>query len=132
MILTAPKSRRQKSARDIEEELDRITSLIVRARTPYCVLCASILRLECGHYFPRFFRPVRWEFLNLATLCHRCNQIHEFNPKPYRDWLLEQLGQAGFDELDRMAHSNRVFRYSELLDLLAERKQVYEQERRAA
>jgi hypothetical protein len=53
---TSPKPKRLYSVGWLTDELDRLTSLIVRTLTPYCVLCNSVEQLECGHLFTRTWR----------------------------------------------------------------------------
>lgn len=62
--------------------------------------------------------PTRYDLDNLATGCHHCNQNHESDPGPYRDWLLMKLGERGYADLADKAHSNIKVGYVELSEML--------------
>lgn len=113
-----PSRARVYTTRQLEEKLDWHVSQIRRAQLPYCVVCSSVERLEAGHYFPRFLRPVRWDFANVWPLCHACNMRHEGNPYRYQEFMLRTLGPRDFDNLATKAHANIKFSYAELLHML--------------
>lgn len=126
MLLSMRQRQRTLSVRQIEEQLDELTSIIVRRQTPFCSLCGwnSWKDLECGHYYHRVVRPTRWDFNNLATMCRICNRKHNEDREPYRLWLVEKLGHEGIAELSAKARSHTKFSYTELLALLDERKSL--------
>src|SRR5688572_5494656 len=99
---------RRDSERQIKNELEYLVSQITRLRTPFCVLCGenNWHVLEAGHFWHRAMPPTEFDLMNLATLCHNCNGRHEKDPKPYREYMLEKLGQEKFDQLEWRAHSN--------------------------
>lgn len=88
--------------RDTEKKLDREFSKYIRERDGWrCVLCGSMDRPECGHVFPRYARSTRWDKDNAFCMCHKCNQDHESDPKPYYEWYKKRFGPDAFDALRR-------------------------------
>lgn len=132
--LRAVRKTRKDSEAKIKQKLDRLCSLITRLETPWCVLCYDVRwdELEAGHYHHRALFPTRWLLTNLHTLCRQCNQAHESDPEPYRLFMLMTYGRTNYDALDKLAHSSQKLKYGELLDLLKETRQRFEELRKAA
>jgi hypothetical protein len=130
-----PKPKRLYSVGWLTDELDRLSSLIVRALTPYCVLCHSVVDLECGHLLTRTWRPTRWDIDaggNCATLCHTCNMRHEFEPKYYVSWYITEYSEEAYQELKQRAASHQKFIYTDLLELYESHKARWEALKKAA
>lgn len=115
--------------RQLKLDLEYLVSQITRRRTPFCVLCGenNWNRLEAGHFWHRAMPPTEFDLLNLNTLCHSCNQRHEHNPQPYRDYMLLTLGERGFDDLAQKAHSSQKVGYVDLFNLREEMKSLLEE-----
>lgn len=123
-----PKIRRD-SERQIKLDLTELVSRITRLSTPYCVLCgeSNWRLLEAGHYWHRDMPPTEFALINLNTLCHECNQKHEHDPKPYREFMLRSLGQEAYDALARLAHSQTKVGYVELFEMREQMRAHYEE-----
>lgn len=119
------------SERFIKQELTSLVSQITRLRTPFCVLCgcSNWHLLEAGHYWHRDMPPTEFDLLNLNTLCRACNQNHESNPAPYRDYMLETLGERGYADLAERAHSQTKIGYVALMELRERMKALLEEEK---
>jgi hypothetical protein len=89
----------------IKAELDRLTSLIVRARDGRCVTCGTTDDLTCSHYFKRRFLATRFDLTNCNAQCSRCNDRHNQNPFPYRAYMVGLIGESGLDELFELRNS---------------------------
>lgn len=74
--------------------------------------------------------PTEFDLMNLATLCHNCNQRHESDPEPYRAYMIETLGQKVYDQLEWRAHSNVKMGYVEVFNLREEMRTLLAEERR--
>jgi hypothetical protein len=122
---------RRDTERAIKLELESLISQIVRLRTPFCVLCAenNWRLLECGHFWHRAMPPTEFDLQNLATLCHSCNQRHESDPQPFRDYMLLTLGERVFDQLAWRAHSQTKVGYVELFNLREEMRALLHEEK---
>lgn len=120
---------RRDSERQLKIDLTILVSKIARLTTPYCVLCgeSNSSKLEAGHYWHRDMPPTEFFLLNLNTLCHECNQQHEYDPTPYRDYMLAFLGQESYDALSRLAHSQTKVGYIKLVELREQMKARYEE-----
>jgi hypothetical protein len=104
------------------KKLDRLLSLYIRKRDGCCVICGSTQYLNCGHYFSRVFYNVRWDFKNCNTQCASCNKKHEYNPEPYRRWMVMAYGEETIMELEQKAHSGHKLSWDELHAIEAEIK----------
>lgn len=130
-----PPRAREDSERKIKLDLESLVSQITRLRTPYCVLCGenNWRVLEAGHFWHRAMPPTEFDLLNLNTLCRDCNGRHESDPEPYRNFILNKLGQKVYDQLEWRAHSNLKVGYIDLLNLREEmRALLYEEKQRVA
>lgn len=61
--------------------------------------------------------PTEFDLTNLSTLCHKCNQSHEHDPQPYRDYMLLTLGEREYHELAERAHSQTKIGFVALMEL---------------
>lgn len=124
--------RRPMSERDLKEKLTRIVSMIVRLRQAWCSLCGenNWSQLEAGHFWHCSLFATRWDLTNLATLCRFCNQNHEHDPQPFRDYMLLKLGERDYHELAQKAHRQTKMGYIALLDLLHEMEGLLQEEKR--
>lgn len=123
------KKPRQTSERQLKLDLEYLVSQITRRRTAYCVLCgeSNWNRLEAGHFWHRAMPPTEFDLDNLRTLCRSCNQRHEHDPQPYRDYMLLTLGERGFDDLACKAHGNQKVGYCELFNLRNEMQSLFDE-----
>lgn len=127
-----PKPKREYSVRWLEDKLDDLTSQIIRARNPRCILCGSVVQLENGHLFTRTWRPTRWDLEvdgNCHTLCHKCNMEHEGNPAPFRKYYVANFGKRALERLERRAHSHDKMGYSDMINLWERYKSILAKER---
>lgn len=125
---------RRDSERAIKAELATLVSQITRLRQPYCVLCANNnwRELEAGHFWHRAMPPTEFDLLNLNTLCHKCNGRHEYDPQPYRDYMLLTWGERAYDDLATKAHGQTKVGYVELVEMREQMRTVLAQEKAAA
>lgn len=111
----------------LKAELDRLTSLIVRARDGRrCVLCGSRKRIEAGHIFGRAHPPVRFDFDNLHAQCRACNKAHNRNHEPYIFWFCQRFGQGRFAALCERCFSERKFSHVELEEMVARYTRIWQ------
>lgn len=120
------------SDRYLRDELDAITSIIVRKRESVCFIigCDKRVSLECGHLFERRHRWTRWDTQpdgNNHAQCPRHNQEHEANPRLYQDSYIRRFGERAFDDLANRAHSNQKLSYSEMLEIFEEKQRELEE-----
>jgi 5-methylcytosine-specific restriction endonuclease McrA len=125
---------RRDSDRDIKQELTKLCSLITRLRMPYCCLCAenNWNVLEAAHFWHRDMPPTEFDLTNLSTCCRVCNQRHEYDPQPYRDYMLLTLGERGYADLADKAHAQTKVGYVELLELREQMRLTLEEEKAKA
>jgi hypothetical protein len=89
----------------VKDELDRVTSLLVRARDGCCVTCGTTEDLQCSHYFKRTFLATRWNLTNCNTQCGKHNELHNRVPWPYREYMVKLIGEDGLDDLFKLRNS---------------------------
>lgn len=120
--------------RALKNELTILVSRIVRLSQPYCCLCGenNWQLLHCGHFFHRDMPPTEFDLENLSTLCALCNKNHEFNPEPYRAYMLETLGVERFNDLAQRAHAQTKMGFVELFELREQMRARYAEAKLAA
>ncbi|MET0465636.1 MAG: recombination protein NinG [Chitinophagaceae bacterium] len=82
------------------EELDRLTSLIVRKRDKRCVTCGSVQSLQCSHFYSRRYLSIRFDLRNCNAMCAGCNRRHNRDRVPYEKYMLKTYGLGVIAELD--------------------------------
>jgi hypothetical protein len=83
---------------------DRAFSQYIVARDKKCVCCGSTRNLQCGHLFSRIAYSTRWNSLNSACQCARCNMNHEGDALPFMDYMVAKHGRDKIDELHTLYH----------------------------
>ena len=112
-----PRRRKKSERRQIGDELDRQTSLIVRWRDGQCVLCGSTANLQCGHLVKRGKHSIRWDLKNCNAQCASCNLRHNNYPERYTNWFLHVWGKAEYARLAQAAEKADKFTVDELRTL---------------
>ena len=121
-----------KTRKGIKDELDRITSLLVRARDGRCVTCGTTEDLQCSHYFKRRFLATRWNLQNCNAQCAEHNELHNRVPWPYREYMVKRIGEDGLDELFKLRNSKWRPSDDELQALLDDLNRQLREIRKAA
>jgi len=109
--------------------LDRIVSLMIRARDKKCVICLSKENLQCGHLFPRASYSTRWDIAqngNCHTQCRGCNLAHNRDFYPYSNWYAKRFGQKEYDILHSRYKTKKRFTDKQLIALYDGLKKVWE------
>jgi hypothetical protein len=123
MRTTRPKSG---SRKDLKAELDRLTSLIVRARDRYCVLCGTAYELTCSHYYTRGNPELRFDLLNCHAMCKGCNCQHGINTEPYTSWMIRTYGHEALDSLNQRRIETEKLTDEDLKEKVKEYKSLLE------
>lgn len=132
MVKSAPKPRKRLRAKSItsraklKDYLTTVTHLIVKVKGGFkCVRCGKQYKLgDPGLTASHFWNSTKWKtryvFDNIDPLCWGCHSgVWEHNKQgEYRTYKINQLGQARYDELERM--SNMIANWTEfqLRDML--------------
>jgi hypothetical protein len=104
----------------IVRKLDKIVSLIIRARDKRCVVCDNKEHLQNGHLFPRRSYSTRWDVSsngNCHTQCRGCNLSHNRDFYPYSNWYVRMFGQKSYDRLHTRYKTKKRFTDKQLEDL---------------
>lgn len=124
MRRTAFKPRRHSihTRKGLIEELDRVTSLIVRKRDKVCVTCGEARPelLTCSHFYKRRFLNTRWDLRNCNCQCARCNEAHNENPWAYTSWFLDTYSTDVMAELFELRNRKETPSTEELRLMLNE------------
>lgn len=100
---------RSKSPRaKLIREADRVLSLYKRQLIPYCVTCGTTENLTCSHFYKRSYLAIRWDERNLVTQCADCNLLHNTNPWPYLNYLLDTLPEGTLQELHELRMNRKI------------------------
>jgi hypothetical protein len=109
------------------QELDRVTSLIVRKRDEYCVTCGEARPelLTASHFYSRRWLNVRFDLRNVNCQCLRCNCIvHVSNVWPYTSWFVNHYGTDVMHELFTLRNRRETPSTDELKFMLSEYRQA--------
>ena len=113
----------------IEKQLDKLWSAIILT-TGRCDKCGSKYNLDPHHIFIRGNRSTRWDLDNGICLCSDCHTAAPYaahrNINGFRKWLIEERGQAWFDDLNFRAHKTVYWSTIELEMKLEVLKEVLE------
>lgn len=120
-----------KSKRTVDKSLDLIHAKVVKLRnaTPrgvICVVCNNyfdIKVINLGHYIKRGVFGLRWDDDNCHPQCPRCNEYHNINSDPYREALIEKIGEDKVLFLEKGSHPPPTPKQKE--DLLQQLKKEY-------
>lgn len=93
---------RVRTRKGLVRALDKVTSLLVRARDEKCVTCGTRENLQNGHLFSRSNHAARWSFLNCNAQCGGCNIRHEHDPYIYTEWFRRKFGEQVYHDLHRL------------------------------
>lgn len=109
----------------LEKRLDEIFGKFIRVRDfrKGCITCGCPLTYEtatCGHYMKRRHKATRWSELNCNGQCWPCN--HSDDDALYRSRLVNLIGEAQVQDLERLAHNYADHSISDLNDLITKFK----------
>ena len=102
----------EKSVRELVEVLDRVFSEYIRLKDAddqgycTCVTCGKAYHwkeIHCGHFIGRANKAVRFEELNTAPQCVRCNSFRGGEHHIYRMYLINKHGKEIIEELEHKA-----------------------------
>lgn len=118
----------------LRDQLDELTSRILRARHPYCCTCGRNWKLTASHIFGRGHGPTRFDIEpggNLAVQCLDCNLKHATDKGPLYGWYTLHNGDRALEDLERRANSEKHWGYSELWNKWVEYKNILKHEQAA-
>lgn len=110
----------------LTRKLDKVCSLIVR-KNP-CAKCgeAQYDKLQCAHIFSRTYRSVRWDLLNLLSLCASCHFWAHRNPILFQEFIYEYLGENQYFALKQRAAALKKWSLTEMVEMYAQFKRFSE------
>lgn len=79
--------------------LDALFSKLTRKERPICEVCKRRSSTQVHHYFGRRHKSVRFDDMNIVSLCFPCHRKMHEDPEFGRDWMLRKLGQDKYDNL---------------------------------
>ena len=102
--------------------LQQLVNRYVRNRDgSYCISCDQPIKgkVDAGHFFSVGNYPsVRFDLRNINSQCISCNQFNGGSILEYRENLIKKIGQEQFNELDKLAHQNRIFDIEEIKEMI--------------
>jgi len=85
------------------KKADEQFSKFIRERDKLCYFCPN-KATQNSHFWGRGNSSTRYDPLNCDGICGGCHMTHEGSKQGlYRDKKIRQLGQAGYDALERKA-----------------------------
>ena len=103
--------------------------LIALRRHPHCVCCGrSDGILQGGHLIPKkSSTAVRYDLMNVHTLCSGCNSLDRFNPHPHINWFISEYGVEEYQDLvARSKAKPKPIKIGELEQILETYKKINE------
>jgi len=97
------------SKRELEKVLDSVFSVFIRLRVANgdgyvkCFTCGAIMlwtKAQCGHYWSRINRSLRWDEENCQVQCMRCNIYMHGNYPKFGIELVRKYGVGILERLD--------------------------------
>ena len=77
-----------------------------------CIACGKYTTLQAGHFYSGGKHPtVRFNEDNVNGECMRCNYYFSGNLLPYRDNLIQKIGQERFDKLTLNVQMSKIIRF---------------------
>ena len=123
------KQERGETRPKIIKKMDALFSKEIKKRYQgICIKCGKVKpRAGVTHYFGRKYISTRWDFKNCQWACFSCHtfgkECLEHN-KGYGEWywgyMLKELGEKGFGDLNMKAHADTKWPTSDLKILLLE------------
>lgn len=102
--------------------LQQLVNKHVRQRDGnFCISCNKEVKgkIDAGHmYSVGNYPSVRFDERNINSQCIRCNQYNGGSIIEYRKHLINKIGLKEFEDLDKLAHQNRMFDIIELKELI--------------
>lgn len=108
--------------------LQQLVNKHVRQRDGnFCISCNKEVKgkIDAGHMFSVGNYPsVRFDERNINSQCIRCNQFNGGSLLEYREYLIKKIGLEQFEDLDRLAHKNRIFDIEEIKEMIKKYKEL--------
>lgn len=102
--------------------LQQLVNRFVRQRDGnFCISCNKAVKgkIDAGHLFSVGNYPsVRFDERNINSQCIRCNQYNGGSIIEYRKHLINKIGLKEFEDLDKLAHQNRIYGIVELKEMI--------------
>lgn len=106
--------------------LQQLVNKHVRQRDGnFCISCNKEVKgkIDAGHLFSVGNYPsVRFDERNINSQCIRCNQYNGGSIIEYRKHLINKIGLKEFEDLDKLAHQNRIYGIVELKEMIDQYK----------
>ena len=106
-----------------ESQVDKVISIWVRNRDGHCLKCGTKDNLQAAHIFSRTARSVRFDPLNILTLCWRCHLswAHR-NPIEFTEFVQKHLGKKNYAELKKRYYKLKSWTQAEYKSLIEKYK----------
>lgn len=111
---------------------DKMLSQLIRERDGWmCKACGGKSKnyehnrqgLHCSHYYSRGRENTRFDFDNCISLCtyHHNQWGHGDKRGDYTEYMIERLGQKGFEELTKRSRTYKKRNDAEMEEILQEK-----------
>lgn len=108
--------------------LQQLVNKHVRQRDGnFCISCNKSVngKIDAGHmYSVGNYPSVRFDERNINSQCIKCNQYNGGSIIEYRENLIKKIGLKEFEDLDKLAHQNRIFDIVELKEMIKKYKEL--------
>ena len=106
------KRRAEKSAYEailtqVFQKMVRISGDCVLRNVPKSWKCSD--NITAGHVFSRAVKQYKWSEINCYPQCSSCNNMHQYYPFIYEDWLLDRIGKDEFEKMKAIVRMRPFF-----------------------
>jgi len=99
------KKQRKKTKTQLRKIADKVFSEYIRRRDKgKCYTCpkqGDWKRMQCGHFIPRQYLPVRYDEVNCHCQCYACNMLYNGQPGAFASRLERDYGRGTVEMLEK-------------------------------
>jgi hypothetical protein len=121
------KRKKLPSLSSLEKKLDRVFSEYIRQRdadeggTVSCCTCGRLMfwkESDAGHFVKRQHRATRWNPMNCAPQCQRCNHWMGGRQDDFSRYIIHRYGLKTYDELMSLKYRTVKHTRADLLNMI--------------
>lgn len=106
------KRRAEKSAYEailtqLFQKMVRISGDCVLRNVPKSWNCSN--DITAGHVFSRAIKQYKWSLVNCYPQCSSCNNMHQYYPFIFQDWLKNKIGVEEYEKMKEVVRTRPFY-----------------------
>lgn len=106
------------SLSDYEKKADNIFSKWILKRDKCCITCGTRRQGTNSHLFKRGRQSTRFNEFNNNRQCEPCNNLHNTNQEPYKNWFIAKHGEEKYNELEMLSRQLKHWTLEEYKEII--------------